>query len=60
MVAKRKDAEALVVLACTLVPYDLRFELGRTLPETSRAVQLNHPYCRRSACSVARLAAAEA
>jgi hypothetical protein len=45
MVMKRKDAEVPVVLACMLVPYDPRFELGRTLAETSRAVQLNHPYC---------------
>ena len=45
MVVKRKDAEAPAVLACTLIPYDRRFELGRTLTEASGAVPLNHPYC---------------
>ena len=45
MVVKRKDAAAPVVLACTLIPYDPRFELGRTLVEASGAVALNHPYC---------------
>ena len=45
MVVKRKDAAAPVVLACTLVPYDVRFEMGRTLKEASGAVALNHPYC---------------
>ena len=45
MVVKHKDADAPSVLACTLVPYDRRFELGRTLAEASRPVSLNHPYC---------------
>ena len=45
MVVKRKDGEAPTVLACTLIPYDRRFELGRTLTEASGAVPLNHPYC---------------
>ena len=45
MVVKRKDAAAPSVLACTLVPYDDRFELGRTLAEAARPVSLNHPYC---------------
>jgi MoaA/NifB/PqqE/SkfB family radical SAM enzyme len=45
MVVKRKDAAAPAVLACTLIPYDPRFELGRTLREASGAVALNHPYC---------------
>lgn len=45
MVVKRKGAEAPAVLACTLIPYDERFELGRTLREASGAVALNHPYC---------------
>jgi hypothetical protein len=55
MAVTRKDAEAPVVLACTLVPCDPRFELGRTLAETSRAVQLNPP----SFCVLAGSAAAE-
>ena len=45
MVVRRKDTEAPAVLACTLLPYDPRFELGRTLAEASGAVSLNHPYC---------------
>jgi uncharacterized Fe-S cluster-containing radical SAM superfamily protein len=45
MVVKRKDAPAAAVLACTLIPYDPRFELGRSLVEASRPVPLNHPYC---------------
>ncbi len=45
MVVKRKGAAAPVVLACTLLPYDPRFELGRALAEASEPVSLNHPYC---------------
>ena len=45
MVVKRKDAAAPAVVACTLVPYDTRFELGRTLKDAAGAVSLNHPYC---------------
>lgn len=45
MVVKRKDSDSPSVLACTLLPYDPRFELGRTLAEASGAVSLNHPYC---------------
>jgi uncharacterized Fe-S cluster-containing radical SAM superfamily protein len=45
MVVKRKGAAAPVVLACTLLPYDLRFELGARLTEASGPVALNHKYC---------------
>lgn len=45
MVVKRKGASAPVVLACTLIPYDERFELGATLREASRPVPLAHPHC---------------
>ena len=38
-------AEAPVVLACTLLAYDPRFEMGATLAEASRPVSLNHPFC---------------
>ena len=47
MVVKRKGADAPAVLACTLLPYDPQFELGRTLAEASRPVALNHPNCAR-------------
>ena len=45
MVVKRKGASHPVVLACTLLPYDPRFELGQTLAAASGAVPLNHPHC---------------
>jgi len=45
MVVKRKGAERPAVLACTLLAYDARFELGATLAEASRPVALNHPHC---------------
>jgi uncharacterized Fe-S cluster-containing radical SAM superfamily protein len=45
MVVKRKGADRAVVLACTLVPYDQRFELGATLAEAGRPVHLAHKYC---------------
>lgn len=44
MVVKRKGQPA-SVLACTLLPYDDQFELGRTLAEADRPVALNHPHC---------------
>jgi uncharacterized Fe-S cluster-containing radical SAM superfamily protein len=45
MVVKRKGAERPAVLACTLLPYDPEFELGRTLAEAEGPVALNHPHC---------------
>jgi len=47
MVVKRKGAAHPAVIACTLLPYDPRFELGRTLAEAGVAVPLNHPHCAR-------------
>ena len=38
---------ALIVVACTLLPYDQGFELGATLAEASGSVALNHPHCAR-------------
>jgi uncharacterized Fe-S cluster-containing radical SAM superfamily protein len=45
MVVKRKGADRPAVVACTLLPYDTRFELGETLAEASVPVPLNHPHC---------------
>jgi MoaA/NifB/PqqE/SkfB family radical SAM enzyme len=45
MVVKRKGAALPAVIACTLLPYDPRFELGQTLAEASGTVPLNHPHC---------------
>jgi uncharacterized Fe-S cluster-containing radical SAM superfamily protein len=59
MIVKRKGAARPAVVACTLLPYDPRFELGRTLAESSTSVALNHPHCAKfcvlggGSCSVA-------
>lgn len=59
MVLKRQGAGAPVVVACTLLPYDRRFECGADLAEASAPVSLNHPHCARfcvlggASCSVA-------
>lgn len=45
MVIKRKGAKTPAVLACTLLPYAPEFELGATLEDAERDVQLNHPHC---------------
>lgn len=45
MIVKRKGEERPVVVSCTLLPYDPRFELGHTLAEATAAVSLNHPFC---------------
>jgi uncharacterized Fe-S cluster-containing radical SAM superfamily protein len=45
MVVKRRDAATPVVLACTLLAYDPRFEMGTTLAEASAPASLNHPFC---------------
>jgi uncharacterized Fe-S cluster-containing radical SAM superfamily protein len=45
MVVKRKGATRPVILACTLLPYDPRFELGYSLANAAGAVPLNHQHC---------------
>ena len=45
MVVKRREAASPVVLACTLLAYDPRFEMGTTLAEAAAPVSLNHPFC---------------
>ena len=44
---KRKSAERPAVVACALLPYDPRFELGATPAEAARPVALNHSHCAR-------------
>lgn len=44
MVVKRNGGAPSVV-ACTLLPYDLQFDLGATLAEADTEVSLNHPHC---------------
>ena len=45
MVVKFKGALRPAVIACTLLPYDPRFDLGPTLADALGAVSLNHPHC---------------
>ncbi|MCP5348867.1 MAG: radical SAM protein [Gammaproteobacteria bacterium] len=45
MVVKHKGDDHLSVMACTLLPYDQRFNLGKTLSESWQPVRLNHPHC---------------
>jgi len=45
MVVRRRESEAPAVVACTLLPYDPRFELGASLEQSLRTVKLNHPHC---------------
>jgi len=45
MVVKRRGAQKPAVLACTLLPYEPEFELGKTLAEAETSVRLNHPHC---------------
>jgi len=47
MVVKRKHSAAPVVLACTLIAYDARFELGPDLRSALVPVPLNHAHCAR-------------
>lgn len=47
MVVKFKDAPHPTVIACTLLPYDRRFDLGRRLADALGTVALNHPHCAR-------------
>jgi hypothetical protein len=45
MVVKFKGAARPTVVACTLLPYDFRFDLGPSLAGALGRVPLNHPYC---------------
>jgi MoaA/NifB/PqqE/SkfB family radical SAM enzyme len=45
MVVKRKGEDAPVVVPCTLLPYDTRFDMGVSLREAEKIVKLNHPHC---------------
>ena len=45
MIVKRKNAKKPTVIACTLLPYDEKFDLGPTLTGASCDVSLNHPHC---------------
>jgi hypothetical protein len=45
MVVKFKEAAEPTVIACTLLPYDPRFDLGSNLAGALGRVPLNHPHC---------------
>ncbi|GAB6051676.1 hypothetical protein JCM17960_04960 [Magnetospira thiophila] len=45
MVVKRRGEATPVVVPCTLLPYDRRFDMGPTLADAPRHVPLNHPHC---------------
>lgn len=45
MVVKRRGAAAPVVISCTLLPYEVGFEMGATLAAAARPVSLNHRHC---------------
>ena len=47
MLVRRKGEDRPSVVACTLLPYDRRFDLGPTLADAARDVPLNHPDCAR-------------
>ena len=59
MIVKRKGSFEPLVVPCTLLPYDPKFELGHDLEGSSKDVQLNHPNCAKfcvlggASCSVA-------
>ena len=45
MIVKRRGAAKPAVVPCTLLPYDEAFELGQSLAQAAKTVQLNHPHC---------------
>ncbi|MBV9586681.1 MAG: radical SAM protein, partial [Alphaproteobacteria bacterium] len=45
MVVKFNGATHATIIACTLLPYDPRFDLGPTLAGALGRVPLNHPHC---------------
>ncbi len=45
MVVRHKGAAAPTIVACTLLPYDARFDFGPRLNDALRHVKLNHPHC---------------
>ena len=45
MIVRRRGETEPVVVSCTLLPYDARFEMGHTLAEAARPVSLNHRHC---------------
>ena len=47
MVVKRKGEKKASIAPCTLLPYQLDFDLGASLKQAKRKIWLNHPHCAR-------------
>lgn len=47
MLVRRKDTRHATLVACTLLPYDDRFDMGASIADAARPVALNHPHCAR-------------
>lgn len=45
MAVRRQGADQPTILACTLIPYDPRFDLGPNLAAALTPIPLNHPHC---------------
>ncbi len=45
MIVKKKGEQLPSVIACTLLPYEKEFDLGKSLKESNQKVYLNHPHC---------------
>ena len=45
MVVKKRGEQRPTVVACTLLPYDKKFDLGHSLKNSLKDIKLNHPYC---------------
>jgi uncharacterized Fe-S cluster-containing radical SAM superfamily protein len=45
MLVRRRGAAQATLAACTLLPYDARFDFGASIAEASVEVALNHPHC---------------
>lgn len=45
MIIKRKGSPKAVIVPCTLLPYDNKFEMGTQLAHADKVVKLNHPHC---------------
>ena len=45
MLVKRAGAKGPSLVACTLLPYDERFDLGEEMGKADQAISLQHPWC---------------
>ena len=45
MIVKRKSTKTTSIVPCTLLPYEISFELGPNLVDSQKKVYLNHVHC---------------